>query len=181
MIRNSALSGHRLSEALFCKQAQMMNMDLMREDVVASNGYIHHFDRAVNTLKDMGYDGGIFGDIYLVPHREWIEKQCDRLGIEAIFPLWGMDVDEIYREFVESGFGAKIIGAAKEYRDILGCELTMELYDDLKKRTNFDICGENGEYHTFVTRSPLYKSDIEYRIVEHFENEKLHGITLDIK
>ncbi len=180
MVRNSPNSGHRVSNALFEAQADMLGMKLVRENVDRENGYIYHFDRVIGELKEQGYTGGIFGDLYLESHKEWIEEQCQRLGITATFPLWGIDVNDLYREFVESGFKAKIIGAAKQYKEILGKDLTMTLLDDFAKYEGFDVCGENGEYHSFVWASPLYKSDIKYKETDSYENEKLFGITLDI-
>ena len=181
MIRNTDLSGHRLSNQLFENQAEMLGVDLVREKVMVDNSYIYHFDKVVNQLKDNGYDGGIFGDIYLENHRNWIEQQCNRLGITPIFPLWGMDVNDIYKEFVDSGFEAMIIGVRKEYKELLGSNLDMELYERFKTYENFDICGENGEYHTFVVNAPIFSRELEHRIVDRYENEKLCGLELDIK
>ena len=179
MVRNTPLSGHQVSESLLQAQAQRMGLDLVRERVSPNNSYLYHFDRIINILKEQGYNGGIFGDIYLEAHRNWIEKQCERLGIEPIFPLWGMPVEEIYTEFVRSGFVAKIIGVSKSYKQLLGEHLTMELYEKLLTLPDFDVCGENGEYHTFVSDSPLYTEAIPYRVSEAYENEKLLGLRLD--
>ena len=181
MIRNRDLSGHRVSDRLFYDQADALSLKLVRENVVAENGYIYHFDKVINSLKSEGYDGGIFGDIYLQSHRDWIEQQCSRLGITPIFPLWGMSVQDIYREFVESGFEAKIIGVKRGYEEILGLKLSMELYDKFINYDNFDLCGEKGEYHTFVVNAPIFTRRLEYKEVNSYENEKLSGLELDLK
>ena len=180
MDRNNPRSGHQVSHALFEAQANNMGLELVREKVNTDKGYLYHFDRAILALKEKGYDGGVFGDLYLQVHREWIEAQCDRLGIEAIFPLWEMSVHDIYKEVVDSGFVTKIIGVAKPYKELLGLNLTAELYPKLLAYDNFDVCGENGEYHSFVLNSPLYKKEINYKVVDHYENEKLFGLSLDI-
>lgn len=180
MIRNTPLSGHRISNALFEAQAEQLGLPIIREAVDRENGYIHHFDKAILALKEQGYDGGIFGDLYLESHREWIETQCERLGIEPIFPLWGISVHDLYREFIEAGFVAEIIGVAKQYKEFLGQDLSMELYDKFIQYEGFDVCGENGEYHTFVAQSPLYKAKIESTVIDRFENEKLYGLEIDL-
>jgi diphthamide synthase (EF-2-diphthine--ammonia ligase) len=41
--------------------------------------------------------------------------------------------------------------------------LTREVAEDIAK-SGADICGENGEYHTFVFDGPLYLNPIEFEI-----------------
>jgi uncharacterized protein (TIGR00290 family) len=54
----------------------------------------------------------------------------------------------------------------------LGREINREFFDDLLKLGTVDPCGENGEFHTFVTDGPLFKKRIE--ILES-EKVKLNG------
>ena len=45
--------------------------------------------------------------------------------------------------------------------DYLGRELNRQFFNDLKKLGNIDLCGERGEYHTFVTDGPNFSKKIE--------------------
>ncbi len=184
MARCNPRSGHRVSDALFKAQANALGLPLVREHVKAENGYIHHFDKAINELKEQGYEAGIFGDIYLESHRVWIDEQCARLGITPIYPIWEMDVHTIYREFVEAGFKSKIIAVLlnEEYRELLGKDLSMELHQKmLTFGEGYDVCGENGEFHTFVHDGPLFSAPLDIEVVDNYENERLRGIAIDLK
>ena len=184
MNRCNPNSGHRVSDELFHAQANAMGLPLIRERVDPANSYIYHFEKAINELKEQGYEAGIFGDLYLESHKVWIDAQCKRLGITPIYPLWNVDVHDIFREFVEVGFKSKIIAVQlkDEYRELLGEDLSMDIY---KKMVGFgesyDVCGENGEFHTFVHNGPLFSKPLEIEIVDSYQNEKLRGITLDLK
>ena len=46
--------------------------------------------------------------------------------------------------------------------DFLGKTLTKELVKKIKS-TGSDVCGENGEYHTFVIDGPIFNSKIEIK------------------
>ncbi len=184
MARCNPRSGHRVSEELFYAQAEAMGLPLVREYVKPENEYIHHFDKAINQLKEQGYEAGIFGDIYLMPHRVWIDEQCERLGITPIYPLWDIDVHDIYREFVEAGFSSKIIAVLldEKYRELLGEDLTMDIHQKmLSYGSSYDVCGENGEFHSFTYGGPLFNAPLDFEVVRSYENEKLRGIELDIK
>jgi diphthine-ammonia ligase len=54
----------------------------------------------------------------------------------------------------------------------LGREINKEFFDDLLKLGTVDLCGERGEFHTFVTDGPMFKNQIE--IIES-EKVKLDG------
>ena len=46
--------------------------------------------------------------------------------------------------------------------EFLGKELNRKIIDDIKS-TGADACGENGEYHTFVSDGPLFKNPINFK------------------
>lgn len=183
MQRSTTQNAHRLSEELIFAQAEAMGIKLIRERLEPGNSYAHHFERVVSELRDQrGVEYGVFGDIYLQVHRDWIEEECRKLKITPIFPIWDMDVHDIYEQFVEAGFKAKVISVQKndDYEPMLGEYLSMELLEKMKSFSNFDVCGELGEYHSFVMDGPLFKHPVEYRVVEEFVGEKIHALQLDV-
>jgi len=104
----------------------------------------------------------VFGDIYLDEHKEWVEKVCADLGIEAVEPLWGKSTESILTGFIDAGFEAVIVSAKAELIDEewVGRGVDRDFMDYLKSK-NIELCGENGEYHTLVVSGPLFKSRIE--------------------
>jgi len=140
-------------------------------------GYEEKFKPAVEKLKVEGVEGGVFGDIDLIEHREWVERVCEDLGIEPIIPLWGHDPGDIVQEFIEEGFEA-IVVATRIKEDWLGRRFDESFIEELKKY-NFHLSGESGEYHTFVIDGPIFKRRIRVR-----EAERVHvgeNRFLDIK
>ncbi len=174
-------NAHKISERLMYSQAECIGINLVRESV--DGDYTSHFHKIVNQLKDSGIKHGIFGDIYLKQHKDWLEKQCETLNITPIFPLWGLDVDIIYKDFIDAGFTTKIISIQNNpsYQFLLGKELSMSLHSKMIQIPNFDVCGENGEFHTFVTDGPIFNTPVQYSIKGEYSDNKIKAITLDTK
>lgn len=115
------------------------------------------------TIKGInGVKGIVFGDIYLEEHRIWIERVCRDLHVEAIFPLWGMDSERIINGFINEGFEAIIVSGRKELigKEWIGKRLDGDFLRYLETK-GLDVCGENGEYHTFVISGPLFKGRVD--------------------
>ncbi len=121
--------------------------------------YERNMKVAVEELKTKGVEGGIFGDMDLAEHREWNERVCSEMEIEALFPLWKRNPEELLLEFIEEGFEAYVI-ATTLGEEWLGRKVDKAFINDMKK-LDIHPCGESGEYHTFVTDGPLFKRAIE--------------------
>lgn len=117
--------------------------------------YEANFKKVVMELKEKGISGGVFGDIDLEEHREWVERVCGELGIKPILPLWGLESGELLREFLALGFKAKVV-ATKLDVGLLGRDVDETLIAEIQ-RFNCHPCGESGEYHTFVTDGPIFE------------------------
>lgn len=121
-------------------------------------------------LKKDGLGDGIFGDIDLVPHRQWVEKVCGEHDIIAHLPLWQEERRKLLADFIEAGFKAVIV-VVDEKRlgsSFLGRVLDWRTIDDLEA-AGADACGEEGEYHTLVTGGPIFGRDlrVDYGKISH--------------
>ncbi len=177
-------NAHRLSGELLQAQAQAMGIKLNRVDVDDNFDYSHNFQAAVNRLKEEeGIDCGIFGDIYLEPHLDWVREQCRQLGITPIFPLLNIDVHQLYSDFVEAGFKSKVVAVKLTHplQSLLGQDLSMENYAEMIKIEGFDVCGELGEFHSFVYDGPIFSEPVKWRIESEFKSEKHHGYNMDVE
>ena len=126
--------------------------------------YETEFKKAISSLKEKGVEVGIFGDIDLEEHREWVERVSKESGINAVLPLWGEKKREnLIQELIEAGFETVIVATRK---DLLGLEWLGRGIDhafvrEISKVRGVDISGENGEYHTFVVSGPIFKKKLK--------------------
>jgi uncharacterized protein (TIGR00290 family) len=121
------------------------------------DGYERDFKAGVRELLPTGVSGMIFGDIYLDVHKEWVERVCGEIGIEALEPLWGRPTGELLDQFIELGFEAVVVGVNSRYMDEKWVGRFVDSsFRDYLKQNNIDPCGENGEYHTVVINGPIF-------------------------
>lgn len=122
--------------------------------------YETEFKKAVSSLKEKGIEAGIFGDIDIEAHREWVERVSKESGISAVLPLWGEKKREnLIGELIEAGFEAVIVAARNDLlgKKWLGRRIDNDFVRDISKVRGVDISGENGEYHTLVVSGPIFE------------------------
>ena len=122
------------------------------------------FSRALEALAAKGVTHVIFGDILFEEHRRWAEGMCEPHGLTAVEPLFGSNTDELFDEWVSSEARAVIVTARADFLDErwLGRPLSRDMAPEFK-RLGVDLCGERGEYHTLVTRSPMFSTPLGVR------------------
>lgn len=120
------------------------------------------FEKTLAEEKKKGAELCVFGDIDIENHLKWGMDRCENTGLEAIFPLWKRNREDVVRDFVESGFKTVIttINMDKMDEKYLGRVLDNELIEELRCE-NIDVCGENGEYHSLVVDGPLFRHPLE--------------------
>lgn len=129
--------------------------------------YEKNFSNALTHLrKEYELSYAIFGDIDLQPHRYWEEKVCTNAGLTAVLPLWKEDRKQLVLRMLAEDVETIIVSCNEEMgSNYIGEKITAELIDELEK-INVDPCGENGEYHTLVTNSPLFATPIQVQVTE---------------
>ena len=154
---------HGVSKALIFAQGH--SLGLTNKFISASwQEYEHIF---IQKLKDLNSSEqltqAVFGDIDLMPHREWEEKVCATANIEAILPLWNGDRLSLVNEFLNHGFKARVICVDGRFLDesFVGNEFDTEFIASLTK--GVDACGENGEFHTFVYDGPNFSKPVKWK------------------
>jgi len=149
---------HGTKAGVLALQAEAIGIPLVQ--VKTSWGdYEQNFKKAVRQLKDKGIEGGVFGDIDLEEHREWVEKVCGEVDIKAFLPLWGAKPEKLIDELLELKFKA-IVVATRLDGTLLGKILDKALVKQMCSLGS-DPCGESGEYHTFVSRGPIFRKALK--------------------
>lgn len=126
--------------------------------------YTDAFAAALGELRAMDITHVIFGDIMFDDHRLWAERLCAGAGMTAVEPLWAEPTGALLREFVATGSKATIVTVRASLLDEswLGRTLSVDLGEELAA-LGVDPCGERGEYHTLVTRTPLFDAPLLVR------------------
>jgi uncharacterized protein (TIGR00290 family) len=121
-------------------------------------------DAQLDTLRQEGYAGVVFGDIHLADVRAWYESRVTNAGLEHVEPLWGEPPAVLLREFVESGARAVVtcVDLSRLDRSWLGRVIDLEFVDDVGA-TGIDPCGENGEFHSFIYAGPPLAYEVAWR------------------
>jgi len=102
----------------------------------------------------------VFGDIFLEDLRAYREQNLARIGMTGVFPLWKQDTRDLARYLVHAGFRAIAVCVDSRVldRSFAGRELDDSFFADLPP--GVDPCGENGEFHTFVFDSPVFRAPL---------------------
>ncbi len=155
------VSFHGTEAKLIRLQSQAIGIPLLQKETTR-DGYEQEFKEAVQCLTPSDVKGMVFGNIYLQEHKDWVERICGEIGIQAIEPLWGENPEKVLSDFIDAGFEAVVVSAQCEFidREWIGRKVDRSLMEFLKGN-NIDICGENGEYHTLVTDGPIFNMRIE--------------------
>ena len=153
--------GHGLSKEVLSAQARALGIPVVYGKA-SWRDYEEEFKRVVKRLKRLGVEGGVFGDINLREHKEWVERVCSEIGIEVFEPLWNEKYERLLNEFLDSGFKAIIVRVRRDLIDegFVGKAFDNDFIRYLESR-GLDLCGERGEYHTLVIYGPGFKRRIE--------------------
>jgi len=165
---------HGLNSELIESQAKCIEIPLFQMRSTWDT-YERDFKIALNKMKERGIKGVIFGDICEIPgHGDWVDRVCKEVNLQPIKPLWGFSTRQIIDDLIKNNFKAIVIRTKADIlsEEWLGRTVNKNFLTDLQELKNgIDLCGELGEYHTFVVDGPLFKRRI--KIIE--ENKILKG------
>jgi len=164
---------HGVSSKLLRAQAQAISIPIVQRRA-AWETYEEEFKKAVLELKERGIDTGIFGDIDFQMHRDWVERVCKECSIKPLFPLWQRERGEILGEFIHSGFEAVVVAAKLDALGStwVGRRIDKKFVEEIGRLNNIDLCGEAGEYHTFVYNGPIFEKKIKILEAERVKRGK---------
>lgn len=163
---------HSIPKELLNNISKEMNIPITLMETTGEK-YTENFENYLKSAKKKGAEVCVFGDIDLEEHLKWCTDRCVAAGIEAYFPLWKEQRKNLVYEFIYSGFKTMItvVDTTRLDESFAGKILTRQVADDIEAY-GADMCGENGEFHTFSFDGPLFKKAVEFKIGEkvRFEN-----------
>lgn len=155
---------HGIHNELLSIVSNSLNIPLILSECAPDN-YTQVYEQSLDKARKLGADSCVFGDIDIDEHKLWNEERCKRVGLNCILPLWHQGRETLVYEVLDTGFRSviKIVESAKLDDLFLGQDLTISLIERIKS-VGVDVCGENGEYHTFVYDGPTFAYPVPFEI-----------------
>ena len=159
------ISMHGVREELLQQQAEAIGVPLQKLILPHEPSMIEYEKCMAETMADLKkemFTHSVFGDIFLEDLKAYREKQLGTIGMTAVFPLWQRDTTELINEFIDLGFKTIVVCVNEKFLDKSFCGriIDSDFIKDLPE--NVDVCGENGEFHTFVFDGPIFKNKVEF-------------------
>ncbi len=163
------ISMHGVRRVLLKQQAESLELPLEEVWISKHSSNEEYESRMAETLKryrETGVTSVVFGDIFLEDLKEYREKNLARLGMKGLFPLWKKDSAELMKSFIELKFKAVTVCVDTQALDrkFVGRMIDEQFVSDLPE--SVDVCGENGEYHSFVYGGPIFRRSIPHKLGE---------------
>lgn len=117
--------------------------------------YEARMEAAMREVKADGVTHIAFGDLFLEDIRAYRAAQLAKVEMIPVFPLWHRPTAALAREMVGAGMRTHVvcIDGRKLAARFAGREFDASFLDELP--AGIDPCGENGEFHTFVSAGPM--------------------------
>jgi uncharacterized protein (TIGR00290 family) len=161
--RYERISMHGVRRELLARQAEALGLPLVEVVIppdCVNDAYEALMAEAFAAAPLSDVEAVAFGDLFLEDVRAYREERLATGGKRGLFPLWGRDTTALAREFLKAGFGATLVCVDPRALDpsFAGRRYDEQLLTALPAAV--DPCGENGEFHTFVTAGPIFAAPI---------------------
>ncbi len=158
---------HDIRHTLIEKQARALGLPWEKVTLFAHASNADYEPPLVETLRrcqDAGVTTIIFGDIFREDLRQYRAFNCAKLGLKAIFPLWHKDNLQLMWTFISLGFKGIVtsINLGRLDDSFVGRPIDRQFLLDFPHTAN--VCGEWGEYHTFVYDGPIFERPVLFTV-----------------
>lgn len=163
------VSMHGVRRVLLEQQAESIGLPLEKVFIskeTSNEEYELKMRDVLTRFQAAGVSSVAFGDIYLEDLRKYREENLSKIGMTGIFQLWKRDSAVLSHTFINLDFKAVVTCVDTKVLDqkfvgrIIDDKFSNELPPDV------DLCGENGEFHSFVFDGPVFKKRIGFTIGE---------------
>lgn len=138
--------------------------------------------RVVQGLKRSGLniEAVAFGDMFCNGIAEYRKSYIEKAGWQCVLPLLGIDSSILANDIIEAGIETVVVTVDSSClsADHCGQRYTQEFIRCLP--TEVDPCGENGEFHTLVTKAPCFHGQLDVDLLniemgERFIHQRYHA------
>ncbi|HEU5016950.1 MAG TPA: ATP-binding protein [Pseudolabrys sp.] len=126
---------------------------------------------AMQAARGCGVTHIVFGDLFLEDIRAYREAKLKETGIMPVFPLWQRPTAALARAMIASGMEAHLTTVDLKClpASFAGRRFDHSLLAALP--VSADPCGENGEFHSFVSAGPMLSRRVAVRVGETVERD----------
>lgn len=169
------VSIHGVRRVLLEQQAQSLGLALEKVFLPKNTSNEEYESKMRQVLEEYRAEGVYFvafGDIFLEDLKKYRENNLSKVGMKAIFPIWGINTSELAHTFIDSGFKAVVTCVDS---NLLEKTFVGRAFDEqfiLELPSAVDPCGENGEFHSFVYDGPIFRNAVSHTIGEVVLREK---------
>ena len=163
------VSIHGIRQILLERQADSLGFPLEKV-FISKNASNEEYEYKMRDILEKYLSAGVssvaFGDIFLEEVRKYRQDNLSKIGMTAIFPIWGRNTTELAHRFIDLGFKAVITCVDSNVLDrtFVGRVFDEQFLSELP--SSIDPCGENGEFHSFVYDGPIFRKRILHTIGE---------------
>jgi uncharacterized protein (TIGR00290 family) len=165
---------HAVRRQLVIQQAASLRLpvDFIPLPFPCSNErYIANMNKYFSEARCRGVSQVAYGDLLLEDVRRYREDTMRDSGITPVFPLFGSDTRKLAQTMVDAGVRARVtcVDPKQLSAGFAGRRFDAGLLRELPPQV--DPCGENGEFHTFVTQGPMFEHEIPVIVGETVERD----------
>ncbi|MDQ6903327.1 MAG: diphthine--ammonia ligase [Bacteroidota bacterium] len=159
------ISMHGVREDLLELQVAAIGIPLQKlvlPDQPSMKEYEDYMMQTINQLRQEGFTHSVFGDIFLEDLKTYRENQLAKVGMTTIFPIWKRDTSTLIHEFIDLGFKTIVVCVNEKYLDKSFCGRIIDENFIADLPNDVDVCGENGEFHTFAFDGPIFHNPVAF-------------------
>ena len=114
---------------------------------------------------ERGFTHVVFADLFLESVRAYREERLAESDLDGCWPIWGRDTSAV-AETVAEEYEATVVCVDGEVFDASFAGRTFDAAFLADLPPDVDPCGENGEFHTFVTHGPTFEEPVDVQTGE---------------
>jgi uncharacterized protein (TIGR00290 family) len=160
---------HAVREEVLDAQAVAVGLPLVKVPIPSpcpNEAYEKAMAAAMERARGEGISRVAFGDLFLEDIRKYREEKLAAVGMQPVFPIWGIETRALAHEMVRSGVRALITCVNPKLLDqrFAGRIFDEQLLAELPE--SVDPCAERGEFHTCVYAGPMFGKALPVRAGE---------------
>ncbi len=158
---NGYVDMHGVPMKLLYQQSKQLNIPLIEVALTyPAREYEQRMLECYQKLKKEGIKWMAFGDIHLETLRKYRSMLVEKAGLVPVFPLWKSVPAQLLNRFCIRNHKALVVSVRSDLMGLLGQPLDENFAGKIGQGT--DLCGERGEYHTFVYDGPLFARAVHF-------------------